>query len=103
MMVFVASRIERVTVFRRGARVERAIDVEEEKSEVRFVGLPLTVDDGTLRARVEGEGIAADVRLGLEAPGEDADLAPAIDAALEGARDEATRCRAEVARLQTAM
>ncbi len=103
-MATVGSRIERVTVFRRGARVERVLEVgDEASSEVRFVGLPLVLDDGSVRARVEGEGIAADVRVGLEAAEAEADLAPAIDEALERARDEALRCRADVARLQAAI
>jgi hypothetical protein len=104
MMQRVGSRIERVTVFRRGARVERALDVDGEVSEVRFVGLPLVVDDGSVRARVvSGDGLACDVRVGLEVPDADAELAPAIDDALESAREESTRCRAEVSRLQAAM
>ena len=104
MMQRVGSRIERVTVFRRGARVERVLDVDDEVSEVRFVGLPLVVEDGSVRARVaSGEGLACDVRVGLEAPASDAELAPAIDEALESARDEVTRWRAEVARVQAAI
>ncbi|MCL2723506.1 MAG: DUF4140 domain-containing protein [Polyangiaceae bacterium] len=35
-----SSRIGRVTVFRRGARVERVLEVADETSEVRFCGLP---------------------------------------------------------------
>ncbi|HEX4512786.1 MAG TPA: DUF4139 domain-containing protein [Polyangiaceae bacterium] len=98
------SRIDRVTVFRRGARVERVLDVDGEVSEVRFVGLPLVAEDGSVRARVlDGEGLACDVRVGLEVPEADAALAPAIDEALEKAGDEATRCRAEVSRLQSAL
>lgn len=104
MMQRVGSRIDRVTVFRSGARVERVIDVDDEVSEVRFVGLPLVVDDGSVRARVaSGEGLACDVRVGLDVLDADAELAPAIDEALESAREEVTRCRAEVARLQAAM
>ncbi len=93
-----------MTVFRRGARVERVLDVNDEVSEVRFVGLPLVVEDGSVRARVvQGEGLACDVRVGLEVPEADAALAPAIDEALEKAGDETTRCRAEVSRLQSAL
>jgi len=102
-----ASRIDRVTVFRVGARVERVMALEDGVSEVRFTQLPLALDDGSLRVRMQGtttDGpIAADVRVGLEVPEEDASLAPAEDAALESARAEAERCRADVSRLELAV
>ena len=104
------SQIERVTVYRKGARIVRALALEESATEVRFTGLPLTLDDGSLRARAihdRGERdqgpLAVDVRVGLEVPGEDATLAPAEDAALERAGVDAERARTEVVRLQAAM
>jgi len=99
------SRIERVTVYREGARVERVLSLEEGATEARFTGLPLTLDDGSLRAQaIGGSGaLALDVRVGLEVPDVDPSLAPAEDAALESAKREAERCHAEVTRLQLAV
>jgi hypothetical protein len=103
------SRIERVTVYREGARVERVMLLEAHVSEVRFTRLPLTLDDGSLRVRVEAGDtealgpVAVDVRVALEVPEEDPTLAPAEDAALEAARFETQRCLSEVSRLKAAL
>ncbi len=102
------SRIERVTVYREGARVERVLaldaDSKDGVAEARFTGLPLTLDDGSVRAHVvDGGALARGVHVGLEVPAEDASLAPAEDASLESARLEAERAQAEVARLSAAV
>ena len=98
-----ASRIERVTVFREGARVVRALELDADATSARFANLPLAIDDGSIRASVVGEGTALDVHVALAVPEEDASLAPAEDAGLEDARVDAERRRAEIARLQNAL
>ena len=53
-----ASRIDRVTVYRTGALITRRAKVTLERggrSEVRFTGLPLALDDHSLRARLLAE------------------------------------------------
>ena len=94
-----ASRIESVTVYRRGARVVRVADVTPGAlpPQVRIGGLPLGLRDSTVRARVEpieGNGavpVAFDLRVALEVPQPDEALPPADDAELEAARLEVTR------------
>ncbi|HEY8143085.1 MAG TPA: DUF4139 domain-containing protein [Kofleriaceae bacterium] len=94
-----ASRIESVTVYRRGARVVRVADVTPGAlpPQVRIGGLPLGLRDSTVRARVEpveGNGavpVAFDLRVALEVPQPDDALPPADDAELEAARLEVTR------------
>jgi len=59
------SRIEAVTVFRRAAQVTRRADFVAGEhgfpAEVRIGGLPLMLEDGTVRVRVEpvDEGVVA--------------------------------------------
>jgi hypothetical protein len=94
-----ASRIESVTVYRRGARVVRVADVAPGAlpPQVRIGGLPLGLADSSVRARVEpveGNGavpVAFDLRVALEVPEPDAALPPADDVELEEARVEMTR------------
>src|SRR5207237_9977138 len=72
--------IESVTVYRRGARVRRAVAISPGSFEVKLAGLPLALDDGSVRIRVEGEGVrAVDVRVGLEIAPEDPSLLPPRD------------------------
>ncbi len=98
------SRIERVTVFREGARVERVLVLDADAIEARFANLPLALDDGSIRASVSGEGGSAlDVHVGLDVAADDRSLAPAEDEALERAKLDAERCRGEVTRLQHAL
>ncbi|HUS66204.1 MAG TPA: hypothetical protein VMZ28_16740, partial [Kofleriaceae bacterium] len=99
------SRIDAVTVYRRGARVTRVAEVAPDAagaypSVVRLGGLPLGLEDGTVRARVEatdGEGgeqrtpVAFDLRVSLDVPDAGGDLRPADDTELEGARAEVLR------------
>lgn len=63
--------IDRVTVYRLGATVCRRVEVDvEEDGEIHLAGLPLSLDDGSISARVLGEGAptAVEVRVGLEVP-----------------------------------
>ena len=98
----VASRIDAVTVYRRGARVTRVADITVDGGgfprTVRVGGLPLGLEDGSVRARVEpapaaGNGAAdgalpaaVDLRVVLDVPEIDPSLRPADDAELESAR-----------------
>jgi hypothetical protein len=106
-----SSRIESVTVYRRGARVTRVAELAPAEggypAVVRLGGLPLGLDDGTVRARVEaagGEGAAApvafDLRVALDVPGPDAELRPADDVELEGARAEVVRLDRQLAQIR---
>ncbi|HEU5058630.1 MAG TPA: DUF4139 domain-containing protein, partial [Kofleriaceae bacterium] len=103
-----ASRIESVTVYRRGARVVRVADVAPGAlpAQVRIGGLPLGLSDSSVRARVEpveGNGavpVAFDLRVALEVPAADASLPPADDAELEAATLEQTRRERVVAQIE---
>ena len=109
------SRIDAVTVYRRGARVTRVADVAPDAagaypSVVRLGGLPLGLEDGTVRARVEatdGEGgpertpVAFDLRVSLDVPDAGSELRPADDTELEGARAEVMRLERQLAQIRT--
>src|SRR5690606_19170397 len=52
------SRIDSVTVYRQGALVCRSavlLAAQPVPTQVRLLGLPLSLDDGSVRVRVEGE------------------------------------------------
>lgn len=96
-MLDVASSIDSVRVFRVGARVTRVADLTRPPrgyaGEVRIAGLPLCLDDASVRVRVvapdglrDGDAlpVAADVRVGLDVG--PAAAAPELDAALRDAR-----------------
>jgi hypothetical protein len=97
------SRIEAVTVYRQGARVARACELDlDGPREVRIGGLPLCLDDASLTARVEAldEGapaVATEVRVALDLG--DA-VARADDDSLEAAADEVERLRLACAQLE---
>ncbi len=103
-----ASRIESVTVYRRGARVVRVADVAPGPlpPQVRIGGLPLGLSDSSVRARVEpveGNGavpVAFDLRVALDVPEPDASLPPADDAELEAARLEVQRLERLVGQIE---
>jgi len=99
----IASRIDAVTVFRRGARVTRVAELPAEADgsfprAVRVSGLPLGLEDSSVRARVEladpgaaGDKrlpAAVDLRVVLDVPDPDPSQRPANDAELERARLE---------------
>ena len=99
------SRIDEVTVFRLGARVRRVADLSPTTSgggtrRVRLVRLPLTLDDGSVRARVVGEGVVAtDLRVALDVPPPDPSLLPPRDEEVHAAKVELGRLRDEMDRL----
>ncbi len=95
-----SSRIDSVTVYRQGALVCRTaimLAAQPVPAQVKLINLPLSLDDGSVRVRVEGEGgdlpVASDVRVALDLAVVDDNLPPPDDEALKQAR----RALAEVA------
>lgn len=83
----VGSHVRDVTIFRQGAEVIRVAELAAQEGRysewVQLGGLPLSLDDDSLRARVVGEGegvapLAADLRVELEV--EPADREPPLSA-----------------------
>lgn len=91
-----SSRIDTVMVYRQGALVSRTAIVlaaQPVPPQVKLVNLPLSLDDGSVRVRVEGDGaelpVASDVRVALDLAVADDSLPPPDDEALKKARREA--------------
>jgi hypothetical protein len=96
------SHITAVTVLDSFALVTReaelSTDGEQAQEMVRLTGLPLALDDTSVRVRVEplGDGaapIASDLRVGLEVPDTDPSLVPPKDEELEEARRAVSRIK----------
>ncbi|HEY4245050.1 MAG TPA: mucoidy inhibitor MuiA family protein [Kofleriaceae bacterium] len=67
------SRIEAVTLYGRGARVRREVRIAAPvPAVVRVDGLPLVLEDDSVRVEVEGEGRVTAVRVGVDVPAQDA-------------------------------
>ena len=101
------STVQSVTLYREGALVTRAADVQLDGAgaEVLIGGLPLTLQDGSLRFEIEGEGddlpLAVDATVEL-AVGDDGEAQePAIDAALDAARLHRAKQKTLVEQLRT--
>ncbi|HLU67627.1 MAG TPA: DUF4139 domain-containing protein, partial [Kofleriaceae bacterium] len=104
------SRIDAVTVYRRGARVTRVAEIAPQGGAlppvVRLGGLSLTLDDSSVRARIEpleagGEApVAHDLRVALDVPPRDPELRPADDAELEAARARVAELERLIAQLE---
>lgn len=96
--------IDTVTVYQQGARVRRRVALDPGASEVKLAGLPLTLDDGSVRVAVEGSSArAADVHVGVEVPPDDASLPPPRDEELRAAERDVAVGRAEAERLGRAI
>jgi hypothetical protein len=105
-----ASRVRAVTVFRRGALVTREAELGSGSSgvpeQVRITGLPLTLDDSSLRIEVSGSGslpVASDVRVTVAVPDEDPTLPPPDDAELDQAELAAAQVQRELGDLRQAL
>lgn len=88
-----ASRIDSVTVYRQGALVCRTallLAAQPVPAQVKLLGLPLSLDDGSVRVRVEGDAgelpVATDIRVALDLASADENLPPPDDAELKAAR-----------------
>ncbi len=90
----ISSQINAVTVYHQGALITRVAELERQgdsfPGEVRLCGLPLSLEDDSVRVRLErtsdGDAavpLATDVRIGLQIPEPDASLAPADDEELK--------------------
>ena len=103
-VVSVESRLEQVTVYAHGARVRRVATVRapREGSVVRFVGLPLSVMDDTVRSEVEGGAVVVTaLRVDVDAQGGETRSEESSD--LRAARKRAALADAEVERLRHAI
>ena len=108
----ITSTISKVTVFREGAAILRRAVIKTEEggsypNQIKLGNLPLTLDDGSIRVKVEAKGenkppIASDVRVMLEVVDDSPDLPPPTNEALEAAERETQRLRAELAALERA-
>lgn len=112
----IASRIEAVTVYRAGALVSRVAALEAVGAElprtVQILDLPLSLEDGSLRVRVEpahgseSDGSlpeASDVRVALDVPDPEGAPAPVEPESLRAARVEEERVRDEMAQVERAL
>jgi hypothetical protein len=96
------SRIDAVTVYRSGALVRRVAEIDGAAERMRLTGLPLSIDDTSVRVWLEPSEAGAEGRVAtavkvLLLPAENAaGLAPAEDPALRAARAEAERLGAEM-------
>lgn len=87
------SRIDSVTVYRQGALVCRTallLAAQPVPSQVKLMGLPLSLDDGSVRVRIEGDAgelpVATDIRVALDLAAAEPELPPPDDEALKAAR-----------------
>lgn len=102
-VVSVESRLEQVTVYAHGARVRRVatLTAPAAGTVVRFVGLPLSVMDGTVRSEVEGGATVTSLRVDVAVPGGEARTEESTE--LRAARKRASLAEAEVERLRLAI
>ncbi len=111
MATLLVSRVCAVTVYRSGALVTREVVVEgPSPSEIRLEGLPLTLDDGSLRVAITplGSGsspvpIASDVKVTLAVPPHEPSLAPATATELEQAELEQAQATRATEQLQRSL
>ncbi len=108
----IETAVETVTVYRRGARVVRSAVIEAGPegfpAEISVPGLPLCIDDSSVRVRFEARGKgpapeAREVRIGLDAAPKDSSLPPPRDEEIESARLAKSRLEAEIERIERLM
>jgi hypothetical protein len=98
------SRIDKVKVYAVGATVTRVADLQINAQEipehVEIAGLPLALDDSSVRVRVESDGdtaaIATDVRIGLA-------VSPRQEVQNSLTKEEVREAKAEVRRIEDAI
>lgn len=102
-VVSVESRLEQVTVYAHGARVRRVATLRAPApgSLVRFVGLPLSVMDDTVRSEVEGGATVTSLRVDVDVPGGEVRTEESSD--LRAARRRVALAETEVERLRHAI
>lgn len=98
----IVSRITAVTVYASGAVVTREAVLPAEVGErLALAGLPLCLDDGSLRIRVEGAAASVvDVAVALDVPAPDPALAPPEDAELRAAQVAEAEAQAVLASVE---
>lgn len=67
------SVLESVEIFRRGAEIVRSVALVGSEQRVRVGGLPLELDDGSVRIEVEGGAIVRSFRVAFELAGREGD------------------------------
>src|SRR5690349_2036745 len=104
MSVSVESRIEQVTVYASSARVRRVASLRAPvAASVRFVGLPLSVIDDTVRAEVDGGTLVVTaLRVGVDAPAA-SDARSEESTELRTARRRVALAETETERLRVAL
>ena len=97
-----ASSISDVLVFRTGARVTRVAELPAPSTTLALGGLPLSLDEGSVRVEVQGQDPprCVEVHLGVDSPEPDAELPPAQDDKLLQARLDEDLARALVKQLK---
>ena len=99
------SSVRDVSVFREGAVVTRIATLPSTAlpDEVSLDGLPLALDDESVRVSVRGDGAKlpkpSDVRVALVVPAVGESMQPPSDKEVRDASDEVARIRARIARL----
>jgi hypothetical protein len=108
--ITLASRVCAVTVYRRGALVTREALFDQDTTQVQLEGLPLTLDDSSLRVSIEALDssapvpIASDVRVTIAVPSHDASLpADVEDAELDQAKLELAQATLASEQLQRSL
>src|SRR4051812_37077724 len=101
-VVSVESRLEQVTVYAHGARLRRVATVRAPlPAVVRFVDLPLSVIDNTVRSEVDGGGTVTSLRVDVDVPA--GETRSEESAVLRAARQRVALADAEVERLRHAI
>ncbi|HEY9707730.1 MAG TPA: mucoidy inhibitor MuiA family protein, partial [Oculatellaceae cyanobacterium] len=100
------SRIDSVKVYAAGATITRVADIQLDRGDVaehvEIAGLPLALDDSSIRVRVEADGgtpaaIATDVRVGLAVPPRQETTKPPIEEEVRDAENEVQRLEDAIA------
>jgi hypothetical protein len=108
-LVDLSSQVRAVTVYRRGAMVTRAAELVRDgdgfPARLQLVGLPLSLDDSSMRVELEGVQaggvlpIIGDLRVTLAVPGQNPQWAPPTNEELEQAKLELALISGELEQL----